>query len=444
MWPDRDESLLKLFVEQRELRGDGSPYRSVLRRFQQFFSRRTLTQSTLRDWLMERLKQSPLSLVIHYCQMVNPFLEWLVVRGALASNPLAELRKKYDCRSTVAIVRALVSKHPDKALEALRPLPRYGSHLGPVMHEHVRRMQTLGLRYHEDRFLQFDRFLQRRPGADKEDFWPLVREYAACARSAARKSRRISIGHVLAKALNRAGSSVVPPARDRLLAQEVRRMRRRPYIYTIEEIQRLLEAARQYSAFRAPLRPLTLYTMFILAYCAGLRLGEIVGLALKDIDLVEGIIDIRDTKFFKSRRIPLSSSALVALQNYLEARRQFGAPVDTDAPVFCHEKGGYSRMTAGILLRQVIKLAGLSCETGVSRPRFHDLRHTMVVHRMTAWYREGINPQSRLPHLAAYLGHKDIHSTLVYLTITVELLQHANERFRIAQPDVLKLIQGNL
>lgn len=221
-------------------------------------------------------------------------------------------------------------------------------------------------------------------------------------------------------------------------------MRRRPYIYTIEEIQRLLEAARQYSAFRAPLRPLTLYTMFILAYCGGLRLGEIVGLELKDIDLVEGIIDIRDTKFFKSRRIPLSPSALAALQNYLEARRQFGAPVHTDAPVFCHEKGGYSRMTAGMLLRHVIKLAGLNSETGVGRPRFHDLRHTMVVHRMTAWYREGINPQSRLPHLAAYLGHKDIHSTLVYLTITVELLQHANERFRIAQPDVLKLIQGNL
>jgi len=184
--------------------------------------------------------------------------------------------------------------------------------------------------------------------------------------------------------------------------------------------------------------------MFILAYCAGLRLGEIVRLELKDIDLVDGAIEIRDTKFFKSRRLPLSPSALAALQNYLEARRRFGAPVHTDARVFCHEKGGYSRMVAGMLLRHVIALAGLKNQTGVGNPRIHDLRHTMVVHRMTAWYREGINPQNRLPHLAAYLGHKDIHSTLVYLTITDELLQHANERFRIAQPDVLKLIQGNL
>jgi len=441
MWPDRDESLLKQFVVQLELSSDGSPYRSVLRRFQRFFSRRALTQSTLRAWLREGLKQTTVQVVIHHCQMVNPFLDWLVVRGALASNPFTELRKEYDCRSTVAIIRALVSKHPNEALEALRPLPRYGSHLGPVMREHVHRMQALGLLYDERPFLHFDRFLQRRPGAAKEDFGRLVREYSASARSAAGRLRRISRGRVLAKALNRAGCCVVPPARDRLLVQEVRRMQRRPYIYTIEEIQQLLEVARKYSQVRAPLRSLTLYTMIVLAYCAGLRLGEIVGLELRDIDLVDGAIEIRDTKFFKSRRLPLSSSALAALQNYLDARRQYGAPVHTDAPVFCHAKGGYSRMVAGILLRHVINLAELRNKTGASKPRIHDLRHTMVVHRMTAWYREGINPQSRLPQLAAYLGHKDINSTLVYLTITEELLQYANERFRIAQPDVLKLIQ---
>src|SRR5882672_1711020 len=113
---------------------------------------------------MERLKQTPDGLVFYYYQIVNPFLDLLVVRGALTSNPLAELRKEYDCRSTVAIVRALVSKHPNEALKALRPLPRYGSHLGPVMREHVRRMQTLGLRYDEHPFLHFDRFLQQRPG----------------------------------------------------------------------------------------------------------------------------------------------------------------------------------------------------------------------------------------------------------------------------------------
>ena len=62
---------------------------------------------------------------------------------------------------------------------------------------------------------------------------------------------------------------------------------------------------------------------------------------------------------------------------------------------------------------------------------------------MMAWYREGINPQSRLPYLATYLGHRDIHSTLVYLTITEDLLQQANSRFRAAESDVLKTIKGD-
>jgi integrase len=446
MWPAKDESLINQFVDQLKL-SDGRAYRSVLRKFQRFVSRRSpqcmLTQATLRAWLMEGLKQSPLRMVIHYCQMVKPFVDWLVAREAVASSPLTELRQKYECRSTAAIVRALVSPHPNKALEALRPLPRYGSHLGSIIRAHVHSMRALGLRYDENRFLRFDRFLQRRPAAAKENFSTLVREYAASARSPAGKLLRIVLGHVLAKAINRAGTPVVLPPRDRMLVSEVRRMRRRPYIYTVEEVQRLLETARQYSPFRAPLRPLTLYTMIVLAYCAGLRLGEIVGLDLKDIDLVDGSIEIRDTKFFKSRRLPLSSSALVALKEYLEARGQAGATGDPDAPLFCHEKGGYSHITAGMLLRRVINLAGLTGNSSVGRPRIHDLRHTMVVHRMTAWYREGINPHSHLPYLAAFLGHKDIHSTLVYLTITDELLQHANERFRVSQADVLKMIQGN-
>lgn len=447
-WPDKDDSLLKNFVYQRKLRSNGDSYRSALRRFQRFVSRRSsecsLTQSILRLWLLELSKRSPLHLVIHYSQMVNPFLDWLVARGSLGSNPFAKLRQDYECRSTAAIVRALVSPDPNKALEALRPLPRYGSHLGPVIRDHVRRMQTLGMRYDEHRFLRFDRFVQRRPGAAEELFPTLVREYACSARSAAGRLQRINLGHVLAKALNRAGSPVALSTRDRMLLNEVRRMRRRPYIYTVEEIERLLETARRYSAFRAPLRPLTLYTMIVLGYCAGLRLGEIVGLRLKDIELGQGTIEIRDTKFFKSRLLPLSSSAVAALKDYLEASRRAGAPVNLDAPLFCHEKGGYSHITAGALLRRVIDLAGLTKKSGVVRPRIHDLRHTMVVHRMTAWYRDGINPQSRLPHLSAYLGHKDIHSTLVYLTITNELLEHANERFRVAQADVLKLIQGKL
>jgi integrase len=310
------------------------------------------------------------------------------------------------------------------------------------MREHVNRMRARGLRYrHENRFLQFDRFLQQRPGADQESLTTLIREYAAVASSAAGRLQRIALGRVIAKELNRSGLAVAAPRHDRVLVQEMLRCRRRPHIYTIEEVQRLLDAARRDPAPRAPLRSLTLYTMLVLAYCAGLRLAEIVGLKLRDVDLVADCIEVLDTKFFKSRRLPLSASAMAALRVYLKARLKAGAPKEPDAPLFWHANGGYGYVAAGANLRRLIRVAGLKKTTGRTGPRVHDLRHAFVVHRMTEWYAQGINPQTRLPYLAAYLGHRDIHSTLVYLTITQELLQHANERFRSSEAEVLQVIQ---
>ena len=172
-----------------------------------------------------------------------------------------------------------------------------------------------------------DRALDRLlPGADQEPLTTLIREYAACGSSAAGKVQRIALGRVIAKELNRTGLAVASPKRDRVLVQEMLRDRRRPHIYTPEEVQRILEAARRDPAPRAPLRSHTLYMMLVLAYCAGLRLAEIVGLKLGDLDLTADCIEVRDTKFFKSRRLPLSSTAMAALRDYLKARGKAGAP----------------------------------------------------------------------------------------------------------------------
>lgn len=108
--------------------------------------------------------------------------------------------------------------------------------------------------------------------------------------------------------------------------------------------------------------------------------------------------------------------------------------------MFWHQQaaGRYSKARASTLLIEVLRNAGLKPALGRTGPRIHDLRHAFVVNRMLTWYREGINPQSRLPYLATYLGHKDINSTLVYLTITQELLQAASERFRMRGALVLQ------
>jgi integrase/recombinase XerD len=446
-WPDKEEALLRQFVEDLKLQTSGAPCRSVLRGFQRFVCRRTpksrLNGTTISAWLRQRSKESPIHMVLKYGHLVNSFLDWLVERRAVVCNPIAELRRKYSVRSTTAVLRAMAMPHPDEALQALQPLPRYGSHMGAVMRAHVERMRTLGFRYsHENRFLHFDRFLQQRPGATSETLSTLVREYTALAVSAATKLERIKLGRVLAKALNRQGVPTAAPVRDRMLVRQMFRHRCKPYIYTEDEVRLLLKTARRLPSPKAPLRPMTLHTMLVLAYCAGLRIGEIVGLELKDIDLDAGTIEIRDTKFFKSRRLPLSSSAVAALRHYLMIRENAGAAGNPESSLFWHEKGAYSYVTAEQLLRRVIQEAGLWKTPGRGGPRVHDLRHTFVVHRMTQWYRQGINPQCRLPYLAAFLGHRDIHSTLVYLTITQELLQRANERFRTAETEVLKVIQG--
>ena len=443
---DRLDDLLDQFVKDLHVRTKATSYRCALRKFHASLGKNGLyglKQSAIRRWLRVQLTDTPIRGVVHRAQLVTRFLDWLTEQKVIPVNPFTELRKRYECPSTAGVVRALVSADPSKALEALRPLPRFGSHLGPVMRNHIQRMRNLGFRYgHESEFLRFDRFLQERPGAAGEPLSKLIREHAAVAGSPASKLWRLRIGNIVAKALTRNGSATPPIVPDRLLIRDVARKRFQPFIYSPEQIALLLRTARAYPGRRAPLRPVTLSTMLALAYCAGLRLGEIVRLKLRDIDLQAGTIEVRDTKFFKSRQLPVSPSAVAALREYIVARRKAGASQESEAPVFVHEKGGYSQITAGALLRSVIRRAGLNTRRGRGGPRIHDIRHTFVIHRMTKWYREGINPQSRLQYLATYLGHRDIHSTLIYLTITQELLQQANARFHNAEASVRKAIRG--
>ena len=203
----------------------------------------------------------------------------------------------------------------------------------------------------------------------------------------------------------------------------------------------MLDIARSYPSPRAPLRPLSIYTMLLLAYCAGLRRGELARLDLGDVNLEGGTITVRKTKFFKTRILPLPDSAMAELRFYINARRRAGASQDPCSGLFWQEQNntGYTSQAIAYLLVDVIRRAGLKPPQGRTGPRLHDLRHSMVVNRILDWYRTGINPQDRLPFLATYLGHRDINSTLVYITVTQELLHHANERFRAVGAPCLNL-----
>ena len=182
-WPDKEEALLNEFLDQLGYSPENLwAYRSMPRHFQRFASKRKqpLAEQTLQSWLKTCAPESKLDYVINRATFVKRFLDWLVERQIVVRNPFTELRERYECRSTAAIVRALLDPQPENALEALRPPPRYASHLGSIIGEHVQRMRTLGYRYpHEDWFIRFDRYLQQRPVAGTESFAVLARAYAA-------------------------------------------------------------------------------------------------------------------------------------------------------------------------------------------------------------------------------------------------------------------------
>lgn len=447
-----DRTGIDRFVRTLHLRNPMSVrvYTCVLHRFQCFVVDRTeraVSSDTVRAWLDARLRDWPLHLVYHRARLVDRFLDWLVASRAIPTNPFAAWRRQYGQRTTTPIVRALLSPNVPAALETLRPLPPFGSFLGAMLRAHVARMKSLGYRYDTDtaRLLRFDRFLQRRADLAGQPLRVLIQQWANAGSGVHHAWESQVCGRTISRALHRLDSTAQILRVDRQLYRQVCQQHRRPYICTAEDIRRILDAARTFPSPRAPLRPLSLYTMVVLAACAGLRLGEIARLTVGDVHVDDGTIEIRETKFFKSRRLPLAPSVTAALNAYLDARQQAGAPTQASAGLFWHQqKGGrYSRVMIEKLIVRVLRRSGLKPARGKAGPRVHDLRHAFVVRRMLTWYQEGINPQARLPYLATYLGHKDVHSTLVYLTITQELLQHASERFRQHSGPVLHAQGGH-
>jgi site-specific recombinase XerD len=203
-----------------------------------------------------------------------------------------------------------------------------------------------------------------------------------------------------------------------------------PYIYSHEELKRLLDAVPAACAGRAPIEEEVLTTLLLLLYAAGLRLGEALALTVGEVDLHQACLRIRETKFFKSRLVPLGKDLMGVLTKYILRRLELqAAPVE--APLFCLLDGSpLSQSVAQSAFRRLRSHAGVEREGGPRRqPRLHDLRHTAAVHRLIAWYRSGANLQELLPKLATYLGHVNLSATQRYLTMTPELLREASLRF---------------
>jgi integrase len=206
-----------------------------------------------------------------------------------------------------------------------------------------------------------------------------------------------------------------------------------PYIFSEADILRLLATADELTAHQgSPLQREVARAAIVILCTTGLRRGELVRLTLGDYDETTQVFHVRQTKFDKSRLVPLSADTALELQRYLNARRQFGAPRDADAPLLVHNHGGrfrsYTGGGFGELLRKVIRTAGIRT-TRDRAPRIHDLRFTFAVRALLRWYRDGVDVQARLPALATYLGHVSVVSTQYYLIFLEATAVAASERF---------------
>lgn len=436
-WPDPERMMIARYLAGFGLRSTNSRtyYKQVLHSFQDVAERHAeLGQGVLVTWLRASSDRWAATTLLHRTRIIDRFLDHLVQTGAIERNPVAALREACNIKQCMPVWRALASRNPEQALAELHQPRPFGSALGEIMAEHVALMRNRGYKYTTQPvwLLRFDRFLQLNPALQDEPIGVMLEHWAGAKATRNHAAECEKLKRVLTKILRHRNPSIPPRRPDPRPQKEVVKQWRKPHIYKPADVRRMLDIARSYPSPRARLRPLSIYTMLLLAYCTGLRRGELARLDLSDVDFQGGTITVRQTKFFKTRILPLPDSVIGELGSYMEARRQAGASQDPHSGLFWHEQGSarYTQEAIAWMLVDVIRRAGLKPPQGRTGPRLHDLRHSMVVNRILEWYRAGIDPQDRLPFLATYLGHRDINSTLVYITVTQDLLHLANERFR--------------
>ena len=202
--------------------------------------------------------------------------------------------------------------------------------------------------------------------------------------------------------------------------------RARPYVYSQDEVRRLLEAALKIESPNA-LQRYTYHCLFGLLAVSGLRLGEAINLQPQDVDWPQGVLTIRGAKFGKSRLVPLHRSTLAVLFDYAKRRDEsFAQWPGSYFFVTSHgtklEKTNLSR-----IFRELSRQIGIR-KTGVRHgPRLHDFRHRFAIETLLRWYRAGEEVARRLPVLSTYLGHSNVSGTYWYLGSTPEVIAAASK-----------------
>jgi integrase/recombinase XerD len=205
--------------------------------------------------------------------------------------------------------------------------------------------------------------------------------------------------------------------------------RAEPYLYSSAEVTALMAAT---ACIRGRFVAATCATLIGLLAVTGMRVGEALRLDVDDVDSSQRLLVIRDSKFQRSREVPLHPSTMLALRHYADLRDQ-RYPAPCSAAFFVTRSG--KRLSYGTVrghFARLVREVGIKAPSARCRPRLHDFRHAFACSTLEDWYRSGVDVQARLPLLSTYLGHLDPISTYWYLSAKPELLALAADRLEQA------------
>lgn len=304
--------------------------------------------------------------------------------------------------------------------------------LGPQMKKYLALRRSMGTRLLNIEYSldHFDRFLAKRYPKAKHVTRQIIMDYLADMGELSNLNRFDRLSRIRQFCLylfGIDGKSYVP---ERGLVKQGP-IKTKPHIYSDKEFGLILGSLREMTPHDrgGRLLPYTLSTALSLLWVTGMRIGEVSGLNVEDVDLRNQVIHIRQGKFRKERFVPISDSTAAALGGYLKTKAKHGLENAPQAPFFVNRQK--RRLTKGNVdsaFQAVKRKLGLKTREGTS-PRIHDIRHTFATRWLADLYTEGKDPMSMLPLLTTYLGHTKIRHTQVYLHPALELLEKAGKKF---------------
>jgi integrase len=311
----------------------------------------------------------------------------------------------------------------------------FQSVLAPLMDRFLQEKRTCGYAYHEPfRILhRLDDFLVQQGLETLELPRGLARNWLAKKphESASTQQQRITVFRQFSKFLLTAGCPAYVP--DATVA--ARKSIFVPRMLTEEELRKFFRAVDTLEpTARSPLRHLIMPEVFRLLYGCGFRVREVLNLRIRDVDLNQGIITVRQGKFRKDRLVPPALSLVNRLRKYagyFDSR-------PPDAVFFPGPNGRpFALRTVYTLFREMLLQCGIPHAGRGKGPRIHDYRHLFAVHTLRRWYRDGENLEAKLPLLATYLGHQHLSGTQHYLHLTAEIFPEITARVEAAFGEVI-------